>query len=125
MAATVGGVSCTYVQGSQRGFVQRVLTWFVPGVDGYFALKLGFNDSSFAFRCIQYDSLTNLQTWKNTLEALIGTVVSVTDDQGTTYSSLLVTDVRGSPRWRTPAINSGVAGVTTRGELSVSGVVVS
>lgn len=124
--ASIGAVSCSYVQGSSRGLMQRLLTWFVPGTNGTFGMKLGINDSAFSFRVIKYDTHANALSWKTALEATVGTVVTITDDQTQAWTNCLVKSIGGGDgRWRTPALNSGVAGVTTRGELTVSGVVVS
>jgi len=118
-------VACTYVQGGVSGLLQRTHEWTVPGVAGTFALNLGQNMSQFMFRVVLYDTLANVQTWKTNLEAFIGKIVTITDDQGTAWGNLVLKDVQpGSDnRWRSACI--GPSGVNTRGELKLVGFVVN
>ena len=118
MAGSIGGHACDFVKGTLRALKETVETWRLPGVDGYGAQLLGFGDSSWQFTGVLYDSNTNVEAWFADLEALQGSIISITDDWGETYSNFLVTEV-GVPS-KTPAIGAGGA----RGELTLSGLVV-
>ena len=118
MSASVGGVLCTYVKGVSTGLQQNVMNWSVPGTNGQFALDLGFNDGEFAFKLVQYDSLTNVVAWKNSIEVLLGSVVTIVDDWGQNWANCLLVNV--SKLDRTPAAGAGGI-ITCRGELAISG----
>lgn len=120
--AGIGGVSCDMVKGNARGLKQRVEVWQLPGIDGYGAHKVGQGDAEFSFLGIKYDTAANVQSWVAAIEALQGTVVSIVDDWGVTFTPCLIVSV-GRPR-RMAAVRPG-SSYTCRGEIEVLGVVVT
>ena len=114
---SIGGVTCTFVKGEAPLPKQRVMLWHVPGVDGYGAQRMGLGDSEFQFVCVYYGSPANVLAWALAVQALQGTLVSVTNDWGNTYLRCLVLKI-GEPKY-TPALFQGGA----RGEIVVQGVV--
>ncbi len=118
MAGAIGGNACDLVKGTLRALKETIETWRLPGVDGYGAQLLGFGDSSWEFTGVKYDSNANIEAWFADLEALQGSIISITDDWGETYQRLLVTQV-GVPTKQAAADANGA-----RGELTLSGLVV-
>lgn len=125
MPIQVGTTACDFLKGAAQGLRQQVMTWSTPGVDGQFALRLGFNEGEFSFTAILFDTEANAITWKTALEALQGTVVSITDDQGQVWPNCLISEVLAAPRWRSAArgTSARVGPYDTRGEILVKGVV--
>lgn len=125
MAALIGSVTCDFVKGTAQGLTQQTETWNTPGINGQFGLLLGFNQGDFEFRAINYDTHANLLTWKTNLEALQGTIQTITDDFGQAWANCLIKRVVPSPVWRTPATGTSgrVSNYTHRGEIVVVGVV--
>jgi hypothetical protein len=121
--ANIGGVTCDFVKGVSSGLKQRVLSWFSPGLNGQAALLLGYSDGTFSFRGVLYGTHSAVATWKVSIEALQGEVVTIVDDWGSSHSNCLITAV--SPLVRTPARSNGVASSACRGELTVEGILVA
>ena len=117
--ASIGGVTCTFVRGSPPAPKQRVMLWRVAGIDGYGAQRMGLNDSPFEVTAVIYTNAVGLQIWKTALENLQGTIVSITNDLGVSFTRCLVTGV--SPMQSMAALAAG--GITQRGEITVVGVV--
>lgn len=115
---TIGGVSCDILRGTPEPLGEVVEVWRLDGVDGYGARKLGQGDAPFVFRALKFDTLANINAWIASLKALQATVVSATDDHGTTTSGLLVTRAtaftrkeviyQGNERVRATAVIEGV-----------------
>ena len=122
MAKTVGGITCTFVKGNIGDQRERVEVWQIPGVDGTGSLLIGMGDSRWRFSAILYDTRANIETWSASLEGLQGSVITVVEDFGLTFTNLLVLRVH------TPANiqNAYVAGgaVRYRASIVLEGVVV-
>lgn len=119
--ASIGGVSCDFVRGSSTTLKERLDVYPVPGVDGLGAQKLGRSDSSFRFEAMRLSTHGTVAAWFASIEALQGTVVSVTDDWGKTHTGLLIVEV--SEGVRTPNQAPGALGAI--GRISVSGMVLA
>jgi hypothetical protein len=119
--AQIGSTGCTFVKGMAPTPKQRVITWQVPGIDGYGAQLLGYGDGDFEFHAIAYGTALEILLWSQAIERHQGQIVSIIDDFGTVYTLCLITRV--TPLKRTAALVPGTI-VTTRGEMHVSGVVV-
>lgn len=124
MTTSIGATQCTFVKGAVPILRDRVMTWFVPGVRGQFALDLGPNEGAFAVQAVLWDSKANVKTWRLALEALQGQVVTITDDWGDAWANCLIQSVPLPERWRIPLVG-GPPGVECRGEVLVRGVVVA
>ncbi len=124
MATTLGAVACDLINEREAAHTlrTRVETWQNPGIDGYGAQTLGRGDAGIRFQAVKYDTLANIETWIGNIEAVQGTVVSVTDSSNVTFTNVLVTAVRVVDR--SAAVIPGST-VTMRAELSVEGVKVS
>lgn len=92
--AAIGGVSCFSVHGPIGDLKERSEVFQHPGFDGFGIQLLGQGDSSFSLIAKQIANIATLTAWKLAIEALQGTVVSVTDDTGESYSSLFVEDAK-------------------------------
>ena len=113
--ATVGAVGCTMVRGDCPGLAERSRLWQVPGHNGYGIQLLGTGNGRFGLVCIYYSTAADVAAWHANLQALQGTIVSIVNDYGTTYTYCFIHRV--GPLLRT------VAGATgCRGECQVSGV---
>jgi len=119
--ATIGGITCTFVKPDfVRGPKQRLEVWQSPGLDGYGAQSLGLGDAEFRVTAVFYEVSADVEAWFRLLELLQGTIVSITDDWGLTYTGLLIVRV-GEP------LRRAAWGVDfdTRGELRIEGVKVA
>jgi len=117
--ASIGGVTCTFVRGHPPTPKQHVVLWRVPGIDGYGAQRMGLHDSPFEVVAVLYTNAAGLALWKTSMEALQGTLVSITNDLGISSTRCLITNV--SPMRSMAALAAG--GITQRGEITVTGVV--
>lgn len=117
--ATIGGITCTFVKGQGQSLTPRMELWNRPGMNGYGAMELGNGDSPFVFRAVGYALNAAVTTWINSLQALKGSVVTIVDDFGTTWASMLVTS--STIVSRTPRVNHDGNG-DVRGEVQVEGV---
>jgi hypothetical protein len=106
MAATIGGVSCTFLKGAKASLKTRVAVWEVPGLDGYGVMTLGKGSAGFAYTAWKIGTDSDVETWVASLEALQGTIVSATDDWNQTRTNLLVESV-GAPQKTTELGNGG------------------
>lgn len=95
--AAIGGVSCFSLHGPIGDLKERSETYQHPGFDGFGIQLLGQGDSNFNLIAKQIANIATVTAWKLAVEALQGTVVSVTDDTGETYTSLFVEDVKVGP----------------------------
>jgi hypothetical protein len=102
MAANVGGTACDFVKTvSVDEQTERIETFAYPGRDGVGAHLLGLNGGRFVFAAVKYDTVANVETWLSALFGWQGTVASIEDDRGDTYSLLITTATRTSrrPAW--------------------------
>lgn len=118
MAVNIGSVSCDMLKGVPRGLKTRLDVWQVPGLNSYGAQNLGTGDATFTFIAIKYDTDANIDTWKASIEALQGTLVSAENDHSDTFTLLLVTAVGALAK--KGVIYGGAARV--RGMIRISGV---
>jgi hypothetical protein len=116
--AQIGGVHCTFVHGHPSRPKQRLMLWRVPGIDGYGAQAMGYNDAEFEVVAVLYSNDEGILLWKLALESMQGTIVTITNDLGITFTRCLITDV--SPMRSMAARAAG--GITQRGEIKIHGV---
>lgn len=121
--ATLGSVTCDIINEREAAHTlrQRTETWQTPGVDGYGAQTLGRGDSAIRFEVVKYDNRDNLETWIGNVEAVQGTVVSITDNDGVVFTNVLVTAVRVVERH----VAYIPGGTNRRAKLSIDGVKVA
>jgi hypothetical protein len=122
--AAIGAVSCTCVHDREEGSIpselrERSAQWHVPGLDGYGIAVLGKGEGEFAVVAVLYSTNAGVNLWADSLQALQGTLVSITDDHGDTYTGCFLKRV-GNVRKR-PALMPG-SGITTRGEVLIEGM---
>ena len=117
---TVGGVSTDIVLGEPSALVGRTRTWTVPGLNGVGAHAVGNSQGSWSYRLIHHESLANIETWLRAIDALVGTVITITDNFGTVRSNLLVMRSGGHKRKKVVAATGD-----GRGEIVIAGVVSS
>lgn len=118
--ASVGGVDCDFVRGGASQLKTRTERWEVPGLSGYGVLRLGLGDAPFDFELVRYDELATVNAWSVSIQALQSQVVTIIDDHGTTWASMLVETV--SPIQRDAATGPGY---DTRGTHRIAGVKLS
>ena len=116
--ASIGGVSCLYVRRVIPASKLRTRTWVVPGISGYGSKVLGYGDSEWTIEAEFWSNNAGVNIWLASIQALQGSIVSITDDHGDTWLNNLVTDI--SQPVKTPAIVGGVVGVM--GKLTLQGV---
>jgi hypothetical protein len=84
-------------------------TWEVPGIDGYGAQLLGSGDSEFDLVAISYHTTHDLaDTQVNAAALLQGTLVTIIDDWGKTFTNVLIAKADTSQAKR-PCIKDGNA----------------
>ena len=120
--ATIGGESCSFVKMiTYQGRVTRARTWERRGINGTGAMTEGEGKGLFAFRGVLFDSDSNVETWRGTIEAMQGTIISIVDDNANTYSNCFVKAVAQFAK--APVIESGTS--KFRAQLVVSGEVLA
>lgn len=92
--ATIGAVTCDIVDALVETLRPRTELWDLPGFDGFGAQLLGRGGAAVRIRAVEYDSANNVEGWLNNVEQLQGTIVSITDGFGVTYTDCLLTFVR-------------------------------
>lgn len=117
--ANIGGINCDIVRGQAPDLKERSESWQFPGHDNYAAQQLGLGDSEFVFKAVKFDSYANVLTWAQDIYRKQGNIVSVVNDQGTTFTNCLLHKV--SELSTTTALQPGTS-KTTRGELKITGV---
>jgi hypothetical protein len=84
----IGGITVDLMNGFPATMQQRVDMWQTPGIDGYGAQKIGRGNGEYALSTITYKtSDADANSHIAACAALAGTVVSITDEWGDTYSS--------------------------------------
>jgi len=92
--STLGDQTFHIIRGLPASLKQRVDVWEVPGIDGYGAQTLGLGDARFGLTCIAYTASSGAaNTLIGLVEAMQGTLQTLVDDWGDTYTSLLVEKV--------------------------------
>jgi len=121
--AGIFGVTCTFVKTEEAGCIPSALKmrsdiWQVPGISGWGIFQYGYGDSPFAVKAVFYSNDAGVDVWAASIYALQGTIGSIVDDHGDTYTNcylLRVSNVRKHTAYAT-------GGVTTRGEIMCEGV---
>jgi|SRR6185369_1249559 len=105
--SSVGGVTVSIVHGLPSSFKTRIETWEVPGITGYGALTMGQGDAEFDLTTVTFcANNSTANTHITNLVGLKGTVITVVDDYGDTYTNCLV---HGMDYKKTPLIWNGNA----------------
>lgn len=118
---SAGSVTCDLLSGPAPELRERVETWQVPGIDGYGAQKLGKGDAEYTFRAVLFGTAADIDAWYVTVQALQGTIVTVTDDWATAAGTILVTKVSQLRKTTAKGVKGGVA-FQARGEVLIEGV---
>jgi hypothetical protein len=89
--ASIGGQGFEIMRGHPAPQKLRTEVWQVPGIDGYGVQTLGMGDSEFPLTTITYvaDNAA-AEALITACAALQGTLVSITDDCGNTFTNILV-----------------------------------
>lgn len=107
----IGDVNFDLSRGLPQLLRPRVDLWEVPGIDGYGAQVLGNGQGEFDFVVVSYQPSNSFaNSFIDVLNALQGTVVSLTDDWGDDYDNVLVQNV-DSRNAKRPCIHNGSAAV--------------
>lgn len=120
--ASCGGTSCDILRGTAPVQRERVDIWESPGFDGYGAQVTGAGDAQCRFTAIKFGSAAAVNTWVATLQAMQGALVTVINDRGDSYSTILLVKV-GNADIRPVIGAAGAASATTRGQIELLGVV--
>ena len=95
MATSIGAITCDVVNaGRISGLRESVVTWTNPGHNGVGAHLVGQHGEGSQITAEHWDTIANIRTWKANLEALVGTIVSVTDNYAVVTTNVLVLDAR-------------------------------
>ena len=81
--ATFAGITCDSVRGYSRALTERVITFTRPGIDGHGALALGAAAEANTYTLTKYGTYAQVLAWAQSVEAMVGQIVSITDDWGT------------------------------------------
>ena len=119
--SSVAGVNCTMVH-DRDGTIPSVVrelseSWHVPGLDGIGLQLVGRGDAEFSVEAVLYSNDAGVDLWAASLYALQGTIGSIVDDHGDTYTYCFIRSVANVVK--TVAMMSG--GITTRGAVQISG----
>ena len=107
------------VKGEAPALKQSVDVWRFPGHSGYGAQLLGLDDAAFVFRAIRFGTYAFVGTWAGSLYAAQGTIVSIVNDQGNTFTNCLIQSV-SAVDFTTAKIPGSSS--DTRGEAEIRGV---
>lgn len=118
--ATIGGVTCDILRGVPAKLKERVEVWQLPGITGYGALRTGQGESGTELLAVRFGSNATVNSWWNSINALHGTVVTIVDDFGDSYTSMLIQHV--SNLAKSPAAWAAGAATDKRGELRIQAV---
>lgn len=114
MAGSIGGISCDILRGNPALLSERTEVWHRPGTDGLGVQTMGLGLSQGEFIAVKYGTESAIETWIRDVEALTGTIVSITNDWSRTYANMLVLGVRASAK------QPGIVGDGPRAELRIS-----
>lgn len=107
--ASIGGVSCLYVRGHIPSYTERVKRWEVAGLNGYGAKRQGLRGAEFTVEAEWKGTSTECDVFLLALEALVGQVVTITNDWGDTFLYCLIESL-GDPR-KTAEVRYGGAAI--------------
>lgn len=116
---SIAAIDCDLVRGVPPEPTERLEIFQSPGVDGYGALKLGTGQSEFDLTAAKYGTLSAVIAWGRSVRALVGTVVSITNDLAEVHENRLI--VSASAVEITAARVPGST-TTHRGEVRLRGV---
>lgn len=88
--AAIGGTSCSYVHGGVPDMVAATEVWARPGIDGHGARTLGLRGPVFTLRAVKFGSDATVNSWRDSLAAIVSTIVTVTDDHNEAHTNCLV-----------------------------------
>jgi hypothetical protein len=95
---SIGSYSPDYIISRCTQPATVVDVWSVPGVDGIGAQQMGTRGGEFQLVSVEYffgytDNSTSANTTESDCYAMQGTILTVTDNYGTTWENMLVTKV--------------------------------
>jgi len=116
-------VACDFIHGVAPRLTQRAERFQRPGVNGYGAIVLGYGNGQFGYRAVKFASKADVLSWIDSLEDLVGSCVTITDDFEceTAHCLLERVTVEGVATARGADPENG--DVDTRGSVILSGVV--
>lgn len=117
--ANIGGINCEFVHGTVPALKERVQSWQFPGHGTYGAQQLGLGDTAFVVVAVFFGTYAAVLAWAQNIYAKQGNIVSLANDQGTTFTNCLLTQV---PPVKTSTAHRPGTTTTTRGELVIRGV---
>jgi hypothetical protein len=106
--SNVGALTVTAMLDNLQGPRKDVQVYKRPGVAGHGLVTSAAHGVQQQIRTLLVSTLANCLSQFGAAEALVGTVVSITDETGVTFANCSVIDVRGT----TKAI-AGVSGANT------------
>jgi hypothetical protein len=114
MSGTVGAIACDLIKGQFEPKQEIVRTWRVFGEDGKSAQQLGQDSQPIKVQCFKFDSLANCETWRNSIYALVGTVVTIVNSDGSSSGNALIINAAGY------TIRSGLPAVDVKASLTLT-----
>jgi hypothetical protein len=117
-----GSVACDYIrEQAYRGEGLIVTTRQRVGHSGAVAHITGSTDGGGSWMLTEIGTNAVVEAWARAVEALVGQIVSVTDDRDVTRSNVLINHV--SPLQKSRFYQPGTL-ITTKGIMHIRGVVV-
>lgn len=118
MAASVGGISCTFVKGPLPSALRmRSERWQRAGINGEGLQLLGYAGVETTITAVLYSNNAGVNAWATSIQALQGTIVTIVDDWATTGTQMFVQEV-GNCQKATRRLGA----VTCRGEIEIKAV---
>jgi hypothetical protein len=119
--AQIGTIACTYVH-TPQGSIPAALrmesaVWRVAGLAGYGIALVGLGGGDFTVTAVLLSSNAAVSAWAAAIQALQGTIVSITDDHANSFSGCYLEIV--SNVLKSAAYIPG--GITTRGQIEIRG----
>lgn len=96
MAISFGGVACHNVKGRANLKTTELEVFTRPGMDGHGALDLGDVARPNDFTLVYFGTPAACESWVQSIEALVGTVVSIEDDWGRPTTSWLFIGIQSA-----------------------------
>jgi len=93
----VGTVDCDFLRGTAPVLTTRTREWQIEGFNGYNFQVLGSGHGEFRIQVELYYNNEGVKQWFSDLEALQGTVVTITDHDGNQYQNCFISRVERSP----------------------------
>lgn len=118
MAISFGGVTCHGIKGRANLKTVELDVFTRPGMDGHGALDLGDVARPNEFTLVYFGTPAACESWVQSIEAKVGTVVTVADDWGRSTTSWLCISIQSARITRADR-GSGTAGA--RASVRVKG----